>query len=181
MKCAVCFSKTQNNSKEIAFLMTEALRLYPHQSSENLNVGDQGSLGVVTVLNNKQSKIPFLYTENGNILAISGAPIDMQGSIHKKFQLLVNGNYRQAVQLFKTMDGAFTCFFWDHQNQKFVIATDFLGFQPMYFLRTGEHFILASELKAIAASGLMGIEMSLAGWGAFISIGAHQGDLRLKL
>jgi len=176
MKCAVCFSKSQKDPQTITSLMVEALRLYPHQSTESLKLGEDGCLGVVRTFNNKQSKIPFLYTEKGNILAISGAPIDMQGSIQEKFQTILKGDYRQAAQLFKTMDGAFVCFFWDQQNRKLVFATDFLGFKPMYLLCTDENFILASELKAISASGLIDIKMNPAGWGAFISLGAHVGN-----
>ncbi len=176
MKCAVCFSKTRDDSQKIASLMAGEMKLYPHQSSECLDIGNQGSLGLVMTLMNKEKTIPFLYKDNDNVLAVSGAPIDMQGSIHKKFLSIVAGDYRQAAQLFREVDGAFACFFWDHPNRKFIITTDFLGFQPVYYILTNENFILASELKAMASSGLFDVEMDLAGWGAFISMGAHVGD-----
>ncbi|MCD4728620.1 MAG: hypothetical protein K8R46_13220, partial [Pirellulales bacterium] len=177
MKCAVCFSKNSESDKSTATVMAETMRLAPHQSCESVSLGVGGCLAVVKTTPGSASDMPFLYQENGNVLAVSGVPVDMRGDIGEKFKRIVRGDYRQAVELLKTIDGAFSCCYWDNQSGKLVIATDFLGFQPVYFLKTNENFVIASELKAIAASGLVNIEMDPAGWGALISTGAQVGDM----
>jgi len=152
------------------------MKLYPHQASKIIPLGGQGGLAVVTALTEKTSRIPFVYQEQGNVLAVSGVPVDMQGSIREKLFSITKNEHKQAAELFKTMDGAFTGYYWDDRNKKLVIATDFLGFQPAYYALTEETFVLASEVKAIAQSGMVDVDMDLAGWGAFISAGAHAGN-----
>jgi len=177
MKCAVCFSKNREADKNTAAVMAETMRLAPHQSCEGVSLGVGGHLAVVKTTSGSDLDIPFLYQENGNVLAVSGVPVDMREDLGEKLKRIVRGDGRQAAELLKTIDGAFSCCYWDDQNGKLVIATDFLGFQPVYLLQTGEHFLIASELKAIAASGLLNVEMDLAGWGALISTGAQVGEM----
>jgi asparagine synthase (glutamine-hydrolysing) len=43
---------------------------------------------------------------------------------------------------------------WDSDRRRAVIARDRLGMKPLYYTRTGDLLVFASELKSLLASGL---------------------------
>jgi len=54
-------------------------------------------------------------------------------------------------QCFEKFVGMFALAIWDGNQQQLVLARDRLGIKPLYFHHTSEHFLFASELKAMLA------------------------------
>lgn len=49
--------------------------------------------------------------------------------------------------------GMYALAIWDSNKQQLFVARDRVGIKPLYFLRSKDHFVFASEIKAIVASG----------------------------
>ena len=51
-------------------------------------------------------------------------------------------------------NGMFAFAVWDKKDKKLFLARDRYGIKPLYYYKNDKHFIFASEVKGIAASGL---------------------------
>jgi hypothetical protein len=123
------------------------------------------------------SAIKMMHTGvNGNLLFISGVPLDLHSSLNERFNKIVNGGYKNAAKELTRLDGAFAAIFWDAIEKRMTVVTDALGLQPLYIARTRNGLLLATELKAFPASGLVETRMNPVGWGAFIGLGYALGD-----
>ena len=56
--------------------------------------------------------------------------------------------------LVEHMHGMFAFALWDAANKKLLLGRDRLGIKPLYFAKTADYLLVASELKAILASDL---------------------------
>ena len=176
MKLAACFSQKSVDCKAAVEDMTRSMQL-----SEDQDIGcfpvPGGAIGYVCG-NDRYSSVPFMRkSENGNILLITGVPIVLYDSIEKKLDEILEGPCGDAEILLQSLDGAFAALFWDAAEKKLLTVTDCLGLQPLYMSSQDHFLLLATDLKAFPASGLVDVKTDTAGWGAFISmgftIGAH--------
>ncbi|MCK4856442.1 MAG: hypothetical protein KAT58_00575 [candidate division Zixibacteria bacterium] len=175
MKITACFSTNSIDCQAAVEKMTRAMQLSEGQKCGSFTVPG-GSIGYVTS-SERFSSIPFLReAENGSVLMISGVPIDLHGHLDSRLQEILTSDFHKAQKSLHSLDGAFAALFWDAQNQKLVIVTDCLGIQPLYIARPDGLLLLATELKAFPASGLVDVEMDPAGWGAFVSPGFNIAD-----
>lgn len=94
----------------------------------------------------------------GNICVFTGLPI--RGS---SLEDLTDAD--AAVRLLPTFDGAFAGVFWDTECRTLIVATDCLGFQPLYIRYEHSNLTLVSDTKAMPG------EPDPAAWGAFILSG----------
>ena len=116
-----------------------------------------------------------------NILIIAGIPIIINGNLEQKLNQIVELDYQNAAEALTDLDGAFAALYWDQRAAKLVIVTDILGMQPLYMARVSGKLLVASEMKAIAASNLIDLEMNPRTWGAFVTFGHALGnDTTLK-
>ncbi len=175
MKTAVCFGPSVEDHADIVRKMTQAQCLSELQGCKTFSVGN-GAIGCV-VASDRFSSIPLLREDpRGNVLMIAGVPIDLHGSLDSRLQDILTSDFHKASNSLRSLDGAFAAIFWDAGNQKLVIVTDSLGMQPLYIAERDGLLLLATELKAFPASGLIDVEMGLAGWGAFVSLGFNIAD-----
>ncbi|MCL2927438.1 MAG: hypothetical protein MGG37_05270 [Trichodesmium sp. MAG_R01] len=111
-----------------------------------------------------------------NILIIAGLPIIINGNLEQKLNQIVELDYQNAAEALTEFDGAFAALYWDQIAGKLIIVTDILGMQPLYMARVSGRLLVASEMKAIAASRLIEVEMNPSAWGSFITFGHTLGN-----
>ena len=156
--------------------MLAAQRLRSAQSPHAVDV-DSGALGWLTTFD-RATAIPMMRTgANGNLLLVSGVPVDLFGDLRDRLTSVAEGDYRAAAQSLSQLDGAFAILFWDSVNRKLVVVTDFLGMQPLYALMFPDGFCLATDMQAIAASGRCRLELDPLGWATLACLGHFAEDV----
>jgi asparagine synthase (glutamine-hydrolysing) len=68
--------------------------------------------------------------------------------------------------------GMFAFAIWDSRSRELFLARDRLGIKPIYYSRSAERFLFASQVKALLASGLIEERLSPKGLASFLSFGA---------
>ena len=56
---------------------------------------------------------------------------------------------KYGVQSFDMLDGMFAFSIYDKKRNKIIIVRDFFGEKPLYYTKTNDHFVWASELKSL--------------------------------
>jgi asparagine synthase (glutamine-hydrolysing) len=67
--------------------------------------------------------------------------------------------------------GMFGIAVWDEPRRRLVLVRDRLGIKPLYHTRVGDRVVFASELKALLASGLVGVELDYTAIDAYLTLG----------
>jgi hypothetical protein len=175
MKVAVCFMPGGPPCLGTVERMAQSQTLYEPQNYQLFEV-PHGAMAYIAGPE-RFSAVPLFHRgSQGNLLMISGVPVDIHGSIEQTLHTISAGDYRGAARLLPALDGAFAALFWDNQYQKLVVVTDFLGMQPLYLSRQQGRFLLATELKGLGASGAVDLDLDPEGWGAFLSFGHFIGS-----
>ena len=170
MKAAVCFGPTVPDHADTVRKMAQAQCLSEFHDCKTFPLRS-GAIGCVVTCD-RFSSVPLLrHDPGGNLLMVTGVPIDIHGSLDARLQAVLASDFRNAAVSLTSLDGAFAALFWDARNHKLVIVTDCLGIQPLYVATRNRMFLLATELKAFPASGMIDVEMDPAAWGAFVSLG----------
>ena len=70
-------------------------------------------------------------------------------------ELLLRAYHRWGIACVNHLIGVFATVIWDGRIQELICLRDHIGVKPFYYARTPEHFVFASEVKGILASGLV--------------------------
>jgi asparagine synthase (glutamine-hydrolysing) len=71
----------------------------------------------------------------------------------------------------KYLTGKFGIAVWDERRHRAVLARDRLGVKPLYWARSGDAIVFASELKSVVASGLVEPELDLEALDLYFDLG----------
>lgn len=176
MKIAACFTADEGLARTTVQRMLAAQRLRSAQSPHVVGIAS-GALGWLTTFD-RATAIPMVRTAaNGNVLLVSGVPVDLVGDLDHRLARVAEGDYREAAQSLSQLDGAFAIVFWDSAHRKLVVVTDFLGMQPLYSQMLPDGFCLATEIKGAAASGHSPVELDPLGWAMLVCLGHFAEDL----
>lgn len=82
-------------------------------------------------------------------------------------EVLLNLFAREGERMLPRLRGMFAFAIWDTQTRELFIARDPYGIKPLYYSRTKQGFVFASQVKALLASGLVSLECEPAGLAGF--------------
>ncbi|NET43123.1 hypothetical protein [Okeania sp. SIO2B3] len=174
MKLAGIFG--ENCQQQTITSMTNAQIRAQLNKSEIFKISG-GFLAKITTATGTTGNISLHRTgTTNNQLIIAGIPIFTNGNLEQKLNQIVELDYLTAAEALTEFDGAFAALYWDQKANKLAIVTDILGMQPLYMARVSGKLLVASEIKAIAASGLIDLEMNPGAWGAFVTFGHTLGN-----
>jgi hypothetical protein len=111
----------------------------------------------------------------GNLLIVSGTPVHCRGSLTALLNRVVEHDLEAATRLLAELDGGFAAIFWDAEQRKLALVTDYIGMQPLFVAQPGGALLAATEQKGVLAGGLADAAPDAAGWGAFFSFGHYLG------
>jgi asparagine synthase (glutamine-hydrolysing) len=86
---------------------------------------------------------------------------------------------KYGIDAFRKLRGMFALAIWDDQKQTLLLARDPLGIKPLYYYAAQQHFIFASELRALLASGLVPRKLSAAGVDSYLANGSVEAPLTI--
>ena len=86
---------------------------------------------------------------------------------------------RWGVSCFDRFQGMFAVALYDRQQAKLILARDPLGIKPLYYAIGKSGFVFASELRAVAASGLVSKDMDQRALAGLLAYGAAPSPLTM--
>ena len=175
MKLAACFKQDKIGCLEVVERMLRAQCLRDSHEPHAFATKD-GAIGYVATSERFSSVPLFRQSPGGNLLMISGVPINLRGSLERTLHTLVGQDCDLTSKALAELDGAFAALFWDNSQQKLAVITDFLGMQPLYCVHREGLLLLATEVKGITASGLVNLDLDPLGWGSLLARGHMMGD-----
>ena len=84
-----------------------------------------------------------------------------------------------GVDAFRRLRGMFAIALWDERKRELVLARDPLGIKPLYYYRTNERFVFASEVRALLASELVPRKLSSDGVDSYLACGSVEAPLTI--
>jgi asparagine synthase (glutamine-hydrolysing) len=84
-----------------------------------------------------------------------------------------------GVNAFRRLRGMFALALWNERKRELVLARDPLGIKPLYYYRTDEQFVFASEVRALLASGLVPRKLSSDGVDSYLACGSVEAPLTI--
>jgi asparagine synthase (glutamine-hydrolysing) len=75
-----------------------------------------------------------------------------------------------GVDCVKELRGMFAFAIWDRRSGSLFLARDHMGQKPLFYCRTAQHFLFASEVKGVLASGLVSPQIDLDGLWHYVSM-----------
>lgn len=119
----------------------------------------------------------YCITFNGEIYNFRQlrADLERQGECFQSqtdTEVLLKLYQRHGKDCVNYLRGMFAFAIWDEQEQSCFLARDPLGIKPLYYWQSGSMIAFASELKAIVASGLPELKLSVAGLYGYLTMGS---------
>lgn len=108
----------------------------------------------------------------GRRIWVVGVPTAARGDLGHVLDGAASGDLASATRALTLLDGAFAAFVWDPLERRFLVISDFAGFQPLYMRREPGSVMFAPRIDALAG----GSGPDPAGWGAFVGFGHFIGD-----
>ena len=111
----------------------------------------------------------YNYRELASELEVAGLPCRTTSDT----EVILNLYRLHGPGCLSKLRGMFAFALWDRTQQRLFLARDRVGIKPLYILRTTNYFAFASEIKAIAVTGLSRLRVdhgALAGFFRFLVV-----------
>ncbi len=130
---------------------------------------------------------PFA-NEDGSVWAIQNGELYNHEELHRRLEaqghrfrsrcdteILPHLYEEHGAGYVERLRGKFGLAVWDDRRRCAVVARDRLGVKPIYYARSGDLLLFASELKSLLASGLVPAELDLDGIDSYLTLGFFPG------
>lgn len=115
-------------------------------------------------ISNEDSKLQIIY--NGEIYNYRELRKQLTAKGH---EFKTDSDTETVLHLFEEkgpgcvneLNGMFAFVIWDERQSSLFLARDRMGIKPLYYYWDGKTFVFASEIKAIAASGLVDLKLNI--------------------
>ena len=84
-------------------------------------------------------------------------------------EVLLKAFRKWNVGCLEKLNGMFAFAVWDDLEKELTLVRDRAGIKPLYYAKTGNNFVFASEIKAILATGLMRAELDQEGLDQYLT------------
>jgi asparagine synthase (glutamine-hydrolysing) len=84
-----------------------------------------------------------------------------------------------GVGSLEKLRGMFALALWDAAKQKLLLARDPLGIKPLYYYRTQNSFVFASEIRALLVSGFVPRRLSHEGLSSYLGYGSVEAPVTI--
>ncbi len=116
----------------------------------------------------------FAIILNGEIYNYKGirAELEAKGEIfttNSDTEVLLKAFREWNVGCLDKLNGMFAFAVWDDLEKELTLVRDRAGIKPIYYAKTGNNFVFASEIKAILATGLMSAELDHEGLDQYLT------------
>ena len=101
--------------------------------------------------------------------ALEAAGCRFRGDGHA--ELLLRGYEHSGHEFLRGLHGAFAGAIWDGRRRRLVLVNDRFGMRPLYYARTPERLVFASEIKALLADPLVSRALNPRGIAQFFTFG----------
>ncbi len=116
---------------------------------------------------------PFI-SERHNIVAVINGEIynyrdlkkpllekGYQFESHSDSEVVLHGYIENGIDFIRKLNGMFAIAIWDNNKKKIFLARDRLGIKPLYYATSGNAFLFASEIKALAQYKKLDLSLDL--------------------
>jgi asparagine synthase (glutamine-hydrolysing) len=86
--------------------------------------------------------------------------------------VLLEGWARHGPRLVSRLDGMFAFALWDARDEVLYLGRDAFGIKPLYFAAVGDGVLVASEVRALLASGLVPPRVDRAALATYLTFGS---------
>ena len=83
-------------------------------------------------------------------------------------EVVLHAYLERGIEFVADLNGMFAIAIWDRRQNTLYLIRDRLGIKPLYFTRTRDHFLFASELKALAASADVELDLDMQALGEYL-------------
>lgn len=111
-------------------------------------------------IRNEDGSIWVVY--NGEVFNFPELRTDLESRGHRFYtktdtEVIVHLYEEYGVACFERLIGQFAIAIWDISTRHMILARDRVGIRPLFYTRQSETVIFASEVKALASSGLVSL------------------------
>lgn len=127
---------------------------------------------------------PMLDQERGVCLTYNGEIYNFQDvraeladdarpwNSHTDTEVVLRAYERWGIESLSKFRGMFALAIWDQEREELLLARDPLGIKPLYYYRTENLFVFASEIRALLASGMVPRKLSREGLASYLERGS---------
>lgn len=185
-------SDAQNSLRQIVERMTAAIaHRGPDGSGTLLLPCGQFQLGLghrrLSIIDTTAAgSQPMVHPTTGDALIYNGeiynfrelaAELESQGVVfrgHSDSEVLLHALVRWGLDLFDRLRGMYAFAWYSPVRRTLVVARDPLGIKPLYLAQTPTRLLIASEIRAVVASGLNPFRVDPRALTSFLAFGAVQ-------